>query len=177
MVNLEPNSSSVGLGDLTQQFADILGGTNTDRGNRNGGGGDSDTVHPDQTRLPSIIGEDNNTNSDRGINNLSRNTQNVVFVDTTGGGRDNLIGNLQQEHVNNRSSNSIPSLDVTGEPSISRHQEHILHENIHSSSRASSGLEIRVTPKFHCVIMLIIKNLQDKYMTWNLKYKSPFIFI
>jgi hypothetical protein len=162
MVNLEPNSSSVGLGDLTQQFADILSGANTDRGNRNGG--DSDTVHPEQTRLPSIIREGNNTNSDRGISDLSRNTQNIVFGDATGGNRDNLIGNLHQEHVNNRSNNSIPSLDVTGEPSISRHQEHILQENVHSSSRASLGLEIRVTPKLHCVIMVIIKLLENTYL-------------
>ena len=156
MVNLEPNSSSVGLGDLTQQFADILGGPNSDRSNRNGG--DSD---PDQTRLPSIIGEDNNTNnrnSERDISDLSRNTQNIVFgVATTGGSRDNLIGNLHQEHVNNRNSNAIPSLDVTGEPSISRHQEHILQENVHSSSRASSGLEIRVTSKLQCIIRVVIR--------------------
>ena len=77
MVNLEPNSASVGLGDLTQQFDDILGGANTDRGSRNG---DNNRLHPDQTRLPSIIGENNNdNNSEQNINDLSRNTQNIVF--------------------------------------------------------------------------------------------------
>ena len=36
MVNLDPNSDSVGLGDLTQQFHDILSGANSESGNRNG---------------------------------------------------------------------------------------------------------------------------------------------
>lgn len=136
MVNLEPNSASVGIGDLSQQFDDILGGTNTDRSNNNG---DSERVHSDQTRLRSIIGEDDtDNNADRGINAISCN-QNVVY-DGRGDG-DNLIGNLHQEH---RSSTNIPGLEVTGEPSIPRHQQHVLQENIQSSSRTNSGLEIRV---------------------------------
>ena len=145
MVNLDPNSSSVGLGDLTQQFDDILGGTDTNRSNRSA---DSDRVHPEQTRLPSIIGEDNNVdnpNSDTIISDLSRNTHDVAFGDGTAGNGGNLIGNIHQVHVNDRSSNSVPSIHTTGEPSLSRHQEQILQQNVHSSTRASSGLEIRVS--------------------------------
>ena len=137
MVNLEPNSASVGLRDLTHQFDDILGGVNSDRENRNG---DSVRVHPDQTRLPSILGEDSTDgNSDRGTNTITRNAQNIVFSGREGNG-DNLIGGLNQDHiVNDRNSNSIPSLVVTGEISISRHNQHL----IETTSSANSGLEIR----------------------------------
>ena len=142
MVNLEPNSASVGLSDLTQQFDDILG--NTDRENRNGG---SDSVHPEQTRLPNIIGDEGHTdnNNDRGINNLARVTQNLGFDERSerGRGGDNLIGNLHQDHVNIRNSSSISNLEDPGENS--RHQQQNLQQNIHSSSRTSSGLKIRNT--------------------------------
>lgn len=139
MVNLEPNSASVGLGDLSQPFDDLLGGTNTDRRNNNG---DSERINAVQTRLPGIIGEDNtDNNGDRSINDISSN-RSVVFAGRGDG--DNLIGNLHLEHVNSRSSNAITGLDVTGEPSISRHQQHVLQDHIHSISRTNSGLEIRV---------------------------------
>ena len=75
MVNLDPNSASVGLSDLSQQFEEILG--NTDRENRNG---NSDRVHPVQTRLPNIIGDQGHNNSDRDVQNFY---QTLLFRNST----------------------------------------------------------------------------------------------
>ena len=144
MVNLEPNSTSVGLGDLSQQFDDILGGANTDSSNNNG---DSErlnvnVVQSNQTRLIHIIGNNdvNNSNEDdRGIN------QNRNDVFDARGDRDSLVGRVHQEHGNSRSSNTITVQVLTGDPSISCHQQHELQENVQSSNcRTNSGLEIRV---------------------------------
>ena len=104
MVNLDPNSASVGLSDLSQQFEEILG--NTDRENRNG---NSDRVHPVQTRLPNIIGDQGHNNSDRDVQNLARVTQSITFHESTERSGDNLIGNLNQDQVNIRNSTASNS--------------------------------------------------------------------
>ena len=138
MVNLEPNSASVGLSDLSQQFEDILG--NSDRENRNG---NSDRVHPEQTRIPNIIGDEGHNNNERDIINLARVTQSITFDERTERVGDNLIGSLNQEQINIRNSTtSIPNLEDPGESS--RHQQQSLQQNLHSTSRASSGLKIRI---------------------------------
>ena len=148
MVNLEPKSASVTLGDLSQQFDDILGsassGPNTDgRGTNNNGGVESDgRVSSGQSRLSVIIirTDENDTSDNRVINDISSGIRSDVF------------GNIHQEHViDNRSSSSggaveavYQGLNVTGEQqSLSRHHQEILHDNSISSPRTSSGLEIR----------------------------------
>ena len=137
MVNLDPNSASVGLSDLSQQFEDILG--NTDRENRNG---NSDRVHPVQTRLPNIIGDQGHNNSDRDVQNLARVTQSITFDESTERSGDNLIGNLNQDQVNIRNSTtSISNLENSGESS----RQHSIQQTINSSSRVTSGLKIRIT--------------------------------
>ena len=137
MVNLEPNSTSVGLSDLSQQFDDILG--NTDRENRNGR---SDRVHPEQTRLPNIDGAEGHNNNERDIINLARVTQSISFDERTESNGDNLIGNLNQDPESIR--NSTNSLSNLEDPDESLRDP----QNIHSSSRANSGLKIRKT-KFY----------------------------
>ena len=137
MVNLEPNSASVGLSDLSQQFEDILG--NTDRENRNG---NSDRVHPVQTRLPNIIGDQGHNNSERDVNNLARVTQSITFDESTGRSGDNLIGDLNQDQVNIRNSTTtISNLENSGEPS----RQQSIQQTINSSSRVTSGLKIRIS--------------------------------
>ena len=148
MVNLEPKSASVTLGDLSQQFDDILGsassGPNTDdRSTNNNGGVESDgRVSSGQTRLSGIIirADDTNTSDNRVINDISSDIRSDVF------------GNIHQEHaIDNRRSTSggaveavYESINVTGDhESLSRHHEEILHDNSISSPRTSSGLEIR----------------------------------
>ena len=137
MVNLEPNSASVGLSDLSQQFEDILG--NTDRENRNG---NSDRVHPVQTRLPNFIGDQGHNNNDRDVHNPARVTQSITFDESTGRSGDNLIDNLNQDQVNIRNSTtSISNLENSGESS----RQHSIQQTINSSSRVASGLKIRIT--------------------------------
>ena len=150
MVNLEPKSASVSLGDLSQQFDDILGGASSgpntdDRGNNNNDGGigvhSDERVSSGQTRLSSIIigsNEENDTGDSRVINDISSI-------------RSDVFGNIHQEHVvDGRSSSGAEAaaavyqgLNVTGEQSLSRHHQEIIHGTSISSPRTSSGLEIR----------------------------------
>ena len=146
MVNLEPNSTSVGLSDLSQQFDEILG--NTDRENRNAR---SDRVHPEQTRLPNIVGAEGHNNNERDIINLARVTQSISFDERTERNGDNLIGSLNEDPESIRNStNSISNLEDPGESL--RHQQDIL-----SSSRANSGLKIRNTQFY----TFFVKNYLD----------------
>ena len=140
MVNLDPNSDSVGLGDLTQQFHDILSGANSDSGNRNG---DSDRVQ-EHTRLPSLIGN-NNSENNGGHNENSRiqgRTQTVTYH-----GRhedeESLITDLNEE-INNRRSNCILNLENTGETLSSRHSQHTLQEHVQNRTQENSGFDTRV---------------------------------
>lgn len=139
MVNLDPNSDSVGLGDLTQQFHDILSGANSDS-NRNG---DSDRVQ-EHTRLPSLIGNNNSENNGGHNENLGiqGRTQTVTYH-----GRhedeENLITDLNEE-INNRRSNCILNLENTGETSSSRHSQHNLQEHVQNRTQENSGFDTRV---------------------------------
>ena len=139
MVNLDPNSDSVGLGDLTQQFHDILSGANSDS-NRNG---DSDRVQ-EHTRLPSLIGNNNSENNGGHNENLGiqGRTQTVTYH-----GRhedeENLITDLNEE-INNRRSNCILNLENTSETSSSRHSQHNLQEHVQNRTQENSGFDTRV---------------------------------
>ena len=139
MVNLDPNSDSVGLGDLTQQFHDILSGANSDS-NRNG---DSDRVQ-EHTRLPSLIGNNNSENNGGHNENLGiqGRTQTVTYH-----GRhedeESLITDLNEE-INNRRSNCILNLENTSETSSSRHSQHNLQEHVQNRTQENSGFDTRV---------------------------------
>ena len=140
MVNLDPNSDSVGLGDLTQQFHDILSGANSDSGNRNG---DSDRVQ-EHTQLPSLIGNNNSENNGGHNENprIQGRTQTVTYH-----GRhedeESLITDLNEE-INNRRSNCILNLENTGETLSSRHGQQTLQEHVQNRTQENSGFDTRV---------------------------------